>query len=214
MVQPAQQKPYSARIAGLFEQCNQHPNLFEDEVVSTFHQELPPSELPPASCFMDIDEYDDDESDSEDYQSIVPDMDRNHDVPATAPQTIDMPYMSSDESDEEDDEENNDDDGASEGSLDLLATARELDPQSIQAREREYDAHMAERLADEIPAGSSAATAGGGSGFASPAAGISRKEYEEARAQHAMRHASTITSVASFNRTDTNGSMIVNAKSP
>jgi hypothetical protein len=214
MVQPAQQRPYSACIAGLFKQSNQHPTLFEDEVISTFHQELPPSELPPASCFMDIDECDDDESDSGDYQSIVPDMDRNHDIPATAPQTIDMPYMSSDESDEEDDVENNDDDGASEGSLDLLATARELDPQSIQAREREYDAHMAERLADEIPAGSSAATAGGGSGFASPAAGISRKEYEEARAQHAMRHASTITSVASFNKTDTNGSMIVNAKSP
>jgi len=215
MVQPAQQKPYPAWIAGLFKHSNQPSTLFEDEVTGTFHQELPPSELPPASCFMDIDEYEDDESDSGDYQSIIPDLDRIHDVPATAPQTIDMPYMSSDEDDDDNDQEDNDDDdAASEGSLDLLATARELDPQSIQAREREYDAHMAERLADEIPAGSSAATAGGGSGFASPAAGISRKEYDEARAQHAMRHASTITSVASFNRTDTNGSMIVNGKSP
>jgi hypothetical protein len=214
MSQREQQKPYTACIAGHFKQSKQQRILFRDDVIGTFHQELPPSELPPASCFMDIDEYDDDESDSGDYQSIMHDLDRVHDVPATAPQTIDMPCLSSDESEDEDDEENQDDDAASEGSLDLLATARELDPQSIQAREREYDAHMAERLADEIPAGSSAATAGGGSGFASPAAGISRKEYEEARAQHAMRHASTITSVASFNRTDTNGSMIVNAKSP
>lgn len=215
MAQPGQQKPYSARIAGLLKENKQQSVHFEDDVVSTFHQELPPSELPPASCFMDIDEYDDDESEFEDYQSIIPDLDRVHDVPATAPQTIDMPYLSSSESDDDDDEEGNkDDDAASDGSLDLLATARKLDPQSVQAREREYDAHMAERLAEEIPAGSSAATAGGGSGFASPAAGISRKEYEEARAEHAMRHASTITSVASFNRTDTNGSMIVNGKSP
>lgn len=213
---PAQPKPYSSQVAGLFKGNKQQPAVFTEEVVGTFHQELPPSELPPASCFMDIDEYDDDdESEFEDYHSMIPDLDHVHDVPATAPQTIDMHYMSSDESDDEDDEdEDKDDDAASDGSLDLLATARELDPQSIQAREREYDAHMAERLAEEIPAGSSAATAGGGSGFASPAAGISRKDYEDTRAEHAMRHASTITSVASFNKTDTNGSMVVNGKSP
>lgn len=211
-----QTKPYSAHVVGLLKEVKQQPGVFTEKVVGTFHQELPPSELPPASCFMDIDDYDDDESEFEDYHSMIPDLDRVHDVPATAPQTIDMAYMSSDESDDEDEEEEGgkDDDAASDGSLDLLATARELDPQSIQAREREYDAHMAERLAEEIPAGSSAATAGGGSGFASPAAGISRKDYDDARAEHAMRHASTITSVASFNRTDTNGSMIVNGKSP
>lgn len=214
-----QTKPYSAQVVGLLKEVKQQPGVFTEKVVGTFHQELPPSELPPASCFMDIDDYDDDESEFEDYHSMIPDLDRVHDVPATAPQTIDMAYMSSDESDDEDEEEEEeeggkDDDAASDGSLDLLATARELDPQSIQAREREYDAHMAERLAEEIPAGSSAATAGGGSGFASPAAGISRKDYDDARAEHAMRHASTITSVASFNRTDTNGSMIVNGKSP
>ncbi|KAG9523063.1 hypothetical protein KCV07_g2705, partial [Aureobasidium melanogenum] len=210
-----QSKLYPPQVAGFLKEAKQQPAVFTEEVVATFHQELPPSELPPASCFMDIDEYDDDESEFEDYHSMIPDLDRVHDVPATAPQTIDMAYMSSDESDDEDGEAGEkDDDAASDGSLDLLATARKLDPQSIQAREREYDAHMAERLAEEIPAGSSAATAGGGSGFASPAAGISRKDYENARAEHAMRHASTITSVASFNKTDTNGSMIVNGKSP
>ncbi|KAL1384773.1 frequency clock protein [Phyllosticta capitalensis] len=65
-----------------------------------------------------------------------------------------------------DDEEDDDDD---DGSLDFLATAREIDPESIREREREYDSNMAERLAEEIPAGSSAATAGGGSGYNSPA---------------------------------------------
>ena len=55
-------------------------------------------------------------------------------------------------------------------SLDLLASAREADPQAIMEREREYDAEMAERLAEEMPAGSSAATHGKkcGSGYNSP----------------------------------------------
>ncbi|THX95187.1 hypothetical protein D6D02_10006 [Aureobasidium pullulans] len=213
-IQPAPKKAYPAHIASLFKESGrqQQQTPFTDYVVKTFHQELPPSELPPASCFMDVDEFDDDESEFGDYQSIVPEMDRMHDVPSTAPQTIDMPYLSSDESGEEEDEE--DDDAASDGSLDLLATARKLDPQSVQAREREYDAHMAERLAEEIPAGSSAATAGGGSGFASPIAGISRKEYEAAKAEYMKRHASTIASAASIPRTETNESMIVNGQSP
>merc|ERR1711977_791494 len=49
--------------------------------------------------------------------------------------------------------------------------------------EREYDAHMAERLAEDIPAGSTAATAGGGSGFASPASGVGKEEYRRAKDQ-------------------------------
>jgi len=216
-IQSAQKKTYPARIADILKKgdCQKQQITFTENVIGTFHQELPPSELPPASCFMDVDDFDDDESEFGDYQSIVPEMDRVHDVPATAPQTIDMPYLSSDGSgDEEDGYDDDDDDAASDGSLDLLATARKLDPQSVQAREREYDAHMAERLAEEIPAGSSAATAGGGSGFASPVAGISRKEYEDARAEHIKRHASTIISAASIPRTDTNESMIVNGQSP
>jgi Frequency clock protein len=58
--------------------------------------------------------------------------------------------------------------GSSE-SIDLLATARSVDQHSIRRRDREFDATIADRLAEIIPAGSSAATADGGSGFASPA---------------------------------------------
>ena len=55
-------------------------------------------------------------------------------------------------------------------SLDLLASARQADPEAIRQREREYDAELAEKLAEEMPAGSSAATCGGqpGSGNCSP----------------------------------------------
>jgi len=44
-----------------------------------------------------------------------------------------------------------------------------IDPENIRIQEREFDAQAAERVAHEILAGSSAATAGGGSGFTSPA---------------------------------------------
>ena len=64
-------------------------------------------------------------------------------------------------SDEEDDEDGDDDDDSN---IDMLATAREIDPERVRLMELKYDADTAERLAEEIPAGSSAATAGGGSG--------------------------------------------------
>jgi hypothetical protein len=73
-------------------------------------------------------------------------------------------YSDSASSSEDDIEEDESDDG----SIDFLATARKADPTTVHASEREYDAVLAERLAEEIPAGSSAATAGGGSGFNSP----------------------------------------------
>lgn len=53
--------------------------------------------------------------------------------------------------------------------MDILAHARTVDPENVRIREREFDAQAADRLAHDIPAGSSAATAGGGSGFMSPA---------------------------------------------
>lgn len=214
--QSAQRKLYPAHIAGLLqESCVQQPKSLKQDVIKTSRRDLPPSELPPASCFMDVDDYDED-SDTESEHSYSPDIYEAHDAPATAPQTIEIPYLSSDESGgEEDDGEDDNDDSKSDGSLDLLATARELDPESIQAREREYDAHMAERLAEEIPAGSSAATAGGGSGFASPASGVGRKEYQDARAEYQRRQASTIASAPSLRKAQTSDdSMVVNGKSP
>ncbi|KAK5138051.1 hypothetical protein LTR08_005849 [Meristemomyces frigidus] len=88
-------------------------------------------------------------------------------LPAAAPQPFNSHFTASNEEENEDDQEYDDDDSdaESDSSLDLLASAREVDPEAISAREREYDADMAERLADEIPTGRSAATAGGGSGF-------------------------------------------------
>jgi hypothetical protein len=146
-----------------------------------------PSVLPPALCFVPDDESMSDDNGSDTIDEMSMSAAPNDALPpSTAPQTMYMPDVDSEISDE--DMEDNDDSEASDagsdssdGSLDLLATARKADPEAVLRKERQYDAEMAERLAEEIPAGSSAATAGGGSGFASPASGVDKREYRKAK---------------------------------
>lgn len=173
--------------------------------------EHPPSVLPPALCFVPEDEsMSDDESDPVDEMSMSP---ASHDAlpPSTAPQTLYMPDVDSD-SDEEMEDDDSDSDASSDGSLDLLATARKADPEAVLRKERQYDAEMAERLAEEIPAGSSAATAGGGSGFASPASGVDKREYRKAK-QEARQKQQVVSppavKPASLKRAHTSDSMVV-----
>ncbi|KAI7186141.1 hypothetical protein D0869_07204 [Hortaea werneckii] len=155
------------------------------QVVSSNTQVLPPSELPPALSYMPLDDdsFDDNDSDAGSEVSNEEDSDGNSSPPSQAPQPMDIHFSDSDDERGEEDDDNDQSDAESNSSLDLLAAARELDPEAVHAREREYDAHMAERLAEEIPAGSSAATAGGGSGFASPASGVGKEEYRRAKDQ-------------------------------
>ncbi|EME81453.1 uncharacterized protein MYCFIDRAFT_211847 [Pseudocercospora fijiensis CIRAD86] len=144
-----------------------------------------------------------DDSDVDDDMSVTP-ASPGEFPPATAPQPVQLHYASSEDEDEDEDDgyESSDD-----GSLDLLAAAREIDPDAVREQEREYDANMAERLAEEIPAGSSAATAGGGSGFASPVSHMNREEYEKAVKNARSRQR--------LNRSQTADSMKVNtAKVP
>lgn len=144
-------------------------------ILSTKLRFLQPSMLPPASYMYYGDDMSDDASELSSAQRSISSADSGDYSPAAAPQVIDFGFDASDE------EEVDDDDGeesSDSGSLDLLAAARELDPEAIRAREREYDANMAERMAEEIPAGSSAATAGGGSGLCSPAFKMQREEYQ------------------------------------
>jgi hypothetical protein len=100
----------------------------------------------------------------------------------------------------------------SDESIDLLATARQQDPATIYAYEREYDAAIADRLAEEIVAGSSAATAGGGSGFNTPADG----RVEQIGSAHQPRPSPTSDSASGLNknmkRTRTSESVLSAAK--
>lgn len=177
------------------------------KVLSTRRRDMPPSELPPAACVMDDDEseYDSDAESSSyierDMASILP--------PAAAPRMINFPSWS-DESEVGDDEDD-DMDSDSDGSFDLLATARQADPEGVRAREREFDAATAERLAEEIPAGNSAATAAGGSGFTTPESGFDAAEFEAATK---LRNKTQGKAPPMLRRISTSDSMVVNGDSP
>lgn len=154
-------------------------HIIKEEILSASRRYLPNSALPPASFLPfdstssgDVDsDLDSDlgsdeassegeeEDDSESGQGPATAMQLLNISPFHAPHTIGM-------SDDEEASEYSDD--SDDGSIDLLATARLIDPNTVRSREREYDAAVADRLAEEIVAGSSAATAGGGSGFNSP----------------------------------------------
>jgi len=202
---------YPERIARLLADQSggrKRRSAFHKQIITTAHQQLPPSELPNAFCFMpaDGDTSIDDDSYDRDDMSISAGSQAS-DAPSAAPQPIAMDFTSDSEEDEDFD------DASSEGSLDLLATAREIDPEAIRRRELEYDANMAERLAEEIPAGSSAATAGGGSGFNSPASNPPTEDNELARKmRREQRRAQRAESKPSLKRNMTSDSMVVNGR--
>ncbi|KAI8939016.1 hypothetical protein NX059_004859 [Plenodomus lindquistii] len=141
--------------------------VVKEEILSASRKPMPNSTLPPAS-FLPFDSTSSgDLSDVSDDGSSEPDSESG-DGPATAFQILNISPLGKDNS-EDSQEESEYSEDSDDGSVDLLATARQLDPTTVRASEREYDAALAERLAEVIPAGSSAATAGGGSGFNTPA---------------------------------------------
>lgn len=147
---------------------------FTRMAVSSRQKLLAPSTLPPASCFLSDNESPsgtdpNEDEDGDDAVSITKSVDSYDDAPKAAPLRIEMDYASSNASDDGREGPGSVSEHSDDGSVDMLATARELDPETVRARELEYDADIAEQLAEVIPAGSSAATAGGGSGFNTPA---------------------------------------------
>ncbi|KAL6707846.1 hypothetical protein ACN47E_003746 [Coniothyrium glycines] len=142
--------------------------VIREEILSASRRSLPNSVLPPASFLpFDSTSSGDVDSDLESEAPSSPESDTEEGA-TTALQILNVSPIGEDSSEEDSDESSEFSDD-SDGSVDLLATARQLDPKTVRASEREYDAALADRLAEEIIAGSSAATAGGGSGFNSPA---------------------------------------------
>lgn len=201
-------RKYSSRISNILsgkaKSSKARPQLHR--VLSTRKRDLPPSMLPPAACFMDVDESED-ESDAESCSFIEGDV-SDLPPPITAPQLISLPSWS--DQSEAGDGEDYDDDSESDGSVDMLATARQADPEAIRAREREYDAATAERLAEEIPAGSSAATAEGGSGFGSPVSGLDPAEFADAVRARNKKQKMGGKPAPQLKRSPTTESMVVN----
>ncbi|CAK1367298.1 unnamed protein product [Cercospora beticola] len=191
-VQGHQSRCLPPKFARIFDEAHKKREpgaVVEKKVIATKRRDLIPSQLPAALCYMPYgeDSTGDDASDMDDEMSVAPDSPGAF-PPATAPQPVELHYATTDYEEEGDDD---DSEAESDSSLDLLAAARQIDPEAIRQQEREYDAQYAERLAEEIPAGSSAATAGGGSGFASPNEEMSREDYEKAVRASRRRQAAT-----------------------
>lgn len=82
--------------------------------------------------------------------------------PAPPEKMEDSGEMQDDEDDDVEDDDNDDE------SVDMLAPARQIDPNIVAEREEEFEMQASRRIMEELPAGSSAATVDGGSGFSSP----------------------------------------------
>lgn len=183
-------------------------SVIKEEILSASRKSLPSSTLPPAS-FLPFDstssgDVDSDLDDDSDVSSGPSDSSSSESRPATALQFLNTsPHngaqtLGDQDSGNESSSEDDDNDSDNDGSIDFLATARKMDPTTINESEREYDAALAERLAEEIPAGSSAATAGGGSGFNSPIGGHDSDPISQVPRAH--RQSTTSGSMSSRTR--------------
>jgi hypothetical protein len=144
--------------------------VIKQEILSASRKSLPSSALPPPS-FMPFDSTSSgDAEDNSESLTSSEDSSMSGDGSATAFQHPPGNHFAASQTDSDEASEYSDD--SDDGSVDFLATARQLDPNTIRNQEREYDAALADRLAEEIVAGSSAATAGGGSGFNTPIGGV------------------------------------------
>ncbi|TVY71232.1 Frequency clock protein [Lachnellula suecica] len=161
------------------------------EVIATSVHQLEPSELPaPTAYFASFSgsesssEYDSGTS----YSGIShlrqprsPPFIPGAGMPSPVPWGIeneDADGYEKDDEDEDVDEDMSDieDGDDSDDSIDMLAAAREADPETVRAREMEFELQAAHRVLEELPAGSSAATVDGGSGFSSLSAETSGDE--------------------------------------
>ena len=146
---------------------------------------LPPSTLPDPS-YISLPFSSDNDDEDEDYSQTSEDEVLRKCSPMSSLAEADayqaghgFPLASSDGSSQESSYISTSE-GSDDSSIDLLAHARVLDPDTIAAQEQEFDSNVGLFLA-ELPAGSSAATAGGGSGFGSEKSGSSLTMEEQSR---------------------------------
>jgi len=158
-----------SKLAGMRATTSPSPNAVpaevKTEIVSTHLKKLQPSELPAPMAFYSDDSSSDEESqwdESSDsglsrLQQSVP----KRYIPGIGTYSS---KLSDEDQEMEDDDENEEEE--SDDSIDMLAAARELDPETVKAREKEFEMEVDRKL-EELPAGSSAATVDGGSGYSS-----------------------------------------------
>ena len=153
-------------------EATSHP-VISARIVSASHKNLPSSELPPASFLpFDSTSSGDVDSDLESDISSSPSISASVD-PETSDSDLHLRNISSDHLSRPtpavpgNDYETSDGDLDGDGDL-SLPDVSPASSEGVHFGKLEFDPSLAGQLAEEIPAGSSAATAGGGSGFNSP----------------------------------------------
>ena len=150
---------------------SQPPPPLKTEIISAVKRNLPPSSLPPPSYNFspseyDDDEYEDDRNDISPYENpyFAP---PRHSVGAVLdPRPTDFFIGTSSEESKESSYVSTSSGSDSDSSIDLLAHARVLDPDTIAAREREFDNNGPQSSTNPLATSSAAVTAGGASGHA------------------------------------------------
>ncbi|KAF2876774.1 frequency clock protein, partial [Massariosphaeria phaeospora] len=134
------------------------PHGIKEEIISTSRTSLPSSVLPTPSFLPfnskssgDVDS--DLESDVSSRPSTASSSAENGVATTFQFRNLSSTYTGRSDSLLSRDTEDSEGEEDSDDSVDLLATARRLDPKSVRLSEREYDAVLAERLAEDIPAG-------------------------------------------------------------
>lgn len=183
--------------------------IVNGQIISAQQKYLPPSILPPPSLLPFDSSSGDGDTDMSGVSEMEEQFEESDEPPTAAPRLVEFtsPEESGFDEDDEDDTEGGDEDS----SVDFLAQARELDPDSIRMREREYDSNIAERLAEEIPTGSSAATAGGGSGFNSPES-MKVDDGDDTDRRPSSKGSQSLARGVSMKRSRTGDSMIVHGR--
>jgi hypothetical protein len=174
-----QEEDIMSKLAGLRTTKSPSPHeaasQVKTEVISTRFKKLQPSELPAPMAF-----YSDDSSSEEgsewDESSYSGISHLRHSEPKRyIPGIGTCPSQRSEEDQDMVDNEETEEDGEEESddsSIDMLAVARVLDPETVTAKEKEFEMEVDHKL-EELPAGSSAATVDGGSGYSSMSAEMS-----------------------------------------
>ncbi|KAI9822571.1 MAG: hypothetical protein M1827_000290 [Pycnora praestabilis] len=169
------------------------PEPFQARTLSAHRIKLPPSRLPPASyiffsSFSSASEGDEDAASSVQGNSTFERVSDPRPGPLLSLLDSDTPYAIErplhgvdlslfcggfDSRSSSTMESSSDAGSSSDSSIDLLAAARQNDPDAVAAREREFEMNYGLPDLGELPAGSSAATAGGGSGYSSQNTSVS-----------------------------------------
>ncbi|KAF2274827.1 uncharacterized protein EI97DRAFT_90223 [Westerdykella ornata] len=187
--------------------------VINEQIISTSSKMLPSSTLPPPSFLpFDSTSSGDVDSDLESDVSSTPSesAESGRPVKSGTPEPAMQSYQYAQPRREEGAGRDSEDSYSSAG---FLAIHPPVDLSTMERADRELDAEFADRLAAEIPAGSSAATAGGGSGFNSPInmpiseGGESKSSGKKAQQQRSSASPTSAAAKANLKRARTSDSI-------